>query len=93
MAQNTILAAGTTIATSSDVVVAAGSVVTIGLFVASGDLPVGCSAIVLIDTPGADLRYAPLDKSNPLTVVSGPCTARVTRQEAGGTAVGVFSET
>lgn len=92
MAQSTILAAGTSIATSTDVAVAAGSVVTIGLFVSSGDLPVSCSAIVLIDTPGADLRYAPLDKSNPLVVISGPCTARVTRQEAGGTSVGVFAE-
>lgn len=93
MAQSTILAAGTSVATSSDVTVASGAFVTIGLFVASGDLPVGCSAIVLIDTPGADLRYAPLDKSNPLTVIAGPCTARVTRQEAGGVSVGVYSET
>ena len=39
MAQATILAAGTTAATSTDVVVAAGGTATVGIFVASGDIP------------------------------------------------------
>lgn len=39
MAQTTILAAGTTGATSTDVTVAAGSNASIGAFVASGQLP------------------------------------------------------
>lgn len=39
MAQSTILAAGTTAATSSDVVVAAGANATVGIFMSSGDIP------------------------------------------------------
>lgn len=41
MAQNTVLAAAQTAATSSDIVVAAGSVVTVGLFSTSGSIPPG----------------------------------------------------
>jgi hypothetical protein len=39
MAQTTILAAGTSSATSTDVTVAAGSTAVVGIFVASGGIP------------------------------------------------------
>ena len=94
MAQNTILAAGTSAETSTPVPVAAGAVVSLGIFVASGELPRGAWFDVLMDTPGADLDVSTLTYENPVTTVSGPGTFRVARRTVGreGTAVGVFSE-
>lgn len=92
MAQTTILASGATAATSSDVVVAAGASVTIGLYVASGPFPTDARAAIFIDTPGADSRIAALDNDNRTRVIGGPCTARVVREQS-GTAYGVYSET
>ena len=94
MAQSTILAAGTSAANSTDVTVAAGAVVSLGIFVASGDVPREALAEVLMDTPGADVVVAELTREHPVTAVSGPGTFRVARRTVGreGTAVGVFSE-
>lgn len=58
MAQTTILAAAQTNATSSDVTVAAGAIVTLSAFVSSGMLPAGASLQVFLDTPGADIEFA-----------------------------------
>lgn len=93
MAQNTVLAAGTTAATSTDIVVAAGASVTVGLFVATGDFAVsGPVAEVLGDTPGADIRVALLSMDRPVTVISGPGTFRVKRL-ATSQAIGIYTET
>lgn len=63
MAQTTILAAAQTTATSTDVVVPAGAVVTIGLF-ATGDVPPQARAAVYIDTPSGD-QFVKFLQGNP----------------------------
>ena len=93
MAQTTILAAGTTAATSTDVVVAAGGSVTIGLFVATGVFNIsGSIATIFIDSPGADVPVASLSTDSPTTVIAGPGTFRVVRS-AVSQAIGIYSET
>jgi len=82
MAQSTILAAGGNRAFSSDIVVAAGAVDTVALFVATGSLTPGCRAIVWIDTPGADNRVIDLDHLTKQTQINGPATYRVERVNA-----------
>lgn len=89
MAQATILASGDTRATSTDITVASGSSVTVGLFVASGAVQPGSRAVIYIDTPGADNKEAELDHVKKQTVITGPGTFRVTRVE--GT-FGVYTE-
>lgn len=93
MAQSTILAAAQTAATSSDVAVAAGSVVSVGLF-CSGTLPRGRLATLMMDTPGADTPVAELSAAYPVHVLSGPGTYRVVRDNIAhrGVDVGVFTE-
>lgn len=93
MAQSTILAAGITAATSTDVAVAAGASVTVGIFAAgAGALPSSVQFRVYVDTPGADRVAAKLTQASPVTVVAGPCTFRVRRPAYTGTAFGVFTE-
>lgn len=82
MTQSTILASGSTRATSTDVVVAAGASVTVGMFVSSGVVTPGMRAIVWIDTPGADNKETELTSIKKETQVNGPCTARVERVDA-----------
>lgn len=94
MAQSTILAAAITAATSTDVVVAAGAQVTIGIFSAAAeDLPLGVIFEVMQDTPGADNVAARLHQGNRAEVLSGPGTFRVKRYAYVGPAFGVFIET
>lgn len=94
MAQNTVLAAGNTEATSSDIVVAAGETVTVGIFPSSaGFLPSSVSFGVYIDTPGNDRVVDRLTHTYPATVLSGPGTFRVKRPAYTGDAFGVFTET
>lgn len=94
MAQNTVLAAGTTAATSTDTVVAAGASVTVGIFPSTaGVLPSDVAFVVSVDTPGIDRVAGKLDQNNPVLVVSGPCTFRVRRPAYTGHAFGVFTET
>ena len=94
MSQNTILAAGQTAATSSNVVVAPGAVVTIGLFTSSGPVPSGVEIDVRMDTPGDDNFVAKLTQANQTTVISGPGTFRAYRRSiaAYGVNVGVYTE-
>lgn len=93
MAQSTILAAGTTAATSTDVVVAVGDVATVGLFSASADrVPIDCIFNVMQKTPGADNLVTTLDNTLRSVVLVGPGTFRVTRPAYTGTAFGVFLE-
>lgn len=97
MPQTTILAAGSTDASSSDVVVAAGSNATVGMFVASGTLPTDVTLAVTMDSPGVDITIANLTPQEPAVVLAGPGTFRVVRTVGrllGSTvAVGAFSET
>lgn len=94
MAQSTILAAATTAATSTDVVVAAGAVVTVGIYSdAAVDLPLGVMFDVMQDTPGADNLAARLHQASRTAVLSGPGTFRVKRHAYAGPAFGAFVET
>ena len=94
MGQSTILAAGNTAATSTDIVVAAGETVTVGLFAASSaTLPLGARFNVLADTPGQDGFVATLANGRMQHAITGPGTYRVSRNVYTGTAFGVYLET
>lgn len=93
MAQTTILAAAQTTATSTDVVVPAGAVVTIGLF-AAGAVPPQARAAVYIDTPSGDQFVKFLQGGQP-EVISGPGTFRAVRKASisrYGVDVGIYIE-
>jgi len=93
MAQSTVLAAGTTETTSSDITVAAGSTVVVGLFSAS-KIPEDIFFSLMMDTPSADIKIGDLSDEKPVLMISGPGTYRVKRPAlTGGISVGVFLET
>lgn len=92
MTQSTILAVGLTAATSTDIVVAAGSVVTVGAFTDSVlTTPFGAVFTVMQDTPGLDLEVAVLGTGKSIQLV-GPGTFRVKRSVSTGKPYGVFLE-
>lgn len=94
MGQSTILAAGTSAATSSDVVVAAGETVTIGVFSAdSSVLSIGARLSLWLDSPGQDAYVAMFSNTTMAVQVTGPGTYRVRRNEYDGRAFGAFVET
>lgn len=93
MAQATILAAGTTAATSTDVTVAAGASVTIGIFTSdSAGIPGNHYVQVWQDTPGTgDILAGELTGNKPQLVISGPGTFRAKRPLS-TTSIGIFTE-
>lgn len=94
MTQSTVLAAGITAASSTDIVVAAGATVTVGIFSAVADaVPLGLSFGIDQVTPGASNTIGSLDGSKRQVGLSGPGTFRVKRPAYTGTAFGVFLET
>lgn len=94
MAQTSILATGNTAATSTDIVVAAGEAVTVGIYADTGGrLPIGVQFLVAQDTPGADNLIERLDNSKSATVLAAPGTYRVHRPVYTGHEFGVFTET
>lgn len=93
MAQSTILAPGNTAATSTDVVVAAGATVVVGIFSAANDALVPqVYFTVFQDTPGADNTAALLNNNYRALAIVGPGTFRIARPAYTGTAFGVFLE-
>jgi hypothetical protein len=94
MAQNTVYAANTAAGTSTDIVVAAGASVNVGIFPATGSAftITGDLATIMLDTPGADVAIAKLTDRCPSVAVSGPGTYRVVKP-ATAIAIGVFTET
>lgn len=91
MAQSTILAPGDTNATSTDIEVAEGSTVTVGIYSEGPDgLPSGSRAAIVQDTPARDVLVTNLDSSHPSTQLYGPGTYRVVRPA--GRDIGVFLE-
>lgn len=94
MPQSTILTEGTTLATSADVVLAAGESCNVGLFSTTPNAQVSQQVRVMMDTPGADNLVAVLSTSNMQLQLSGPGTFRVVREAApaGAAAFGVFKE-
>ena len=97
MTQTSILAPGVTAGTSTDIVVAAGAAVTVGIYASAADaiLPLVVHFSIWQDTPGGDnkLGNAALRQNARQIVLSGPGTFRVKRPAYSGTAFGVFVET
>jgi hypothetical protein len=91
MAQSTILAAGTTNATSTDITIAVGASANVGIFVASGSIPSDALFRVLMDSPGGDVPLISLDQGRPTTSIAGPGLFRVERLIA-NVATGVWLE-
>jgi hypothetical protein len=93
MTQSTILAAGISAAPSTDVAVAAGAMVTVGIFSAdAGSLSPGNDFSIVQVTPGAENYVGALNNSYRATQLSGPGTFRINRPALAGTAFGVFLE-
>lgn len=88
-----VLAADVTAGVSTDIAVAAGSLVTVGLFsAAAGRLPEGLVFAIEQATPGASNVAYLLHNGKRTAVLSGPGTFRVRRPPYVGTAFGVFTE-
>lgn len=82
MTQTTILASGTTEASSSDIVVPSGAIVTVGIFATNpGASLAGRGFAVLQLTPGAPNRLDTLDETQRSVQLNGPGTFRVDRPE------------
>lgn len=80
MAQSTILASGTAAAVSSDIIVGAGSVVTVSIFSAApGESLASRGFDVLQVTPGADNLIGSLNETARTIQLAGPGTYRVAR--------------
>lgn len=92
MPQETILPDGATKATSTDVTVAAGAHVYLGIFAATGNNLSNCRARVLMDTPGLDCVFYELHDASPVIKIIGPGVWRVERQDTGASC-GVWSDT
>jgi hypothetical protein len=96
MTQTSILAPTTTVpSTSAAVTPASGAVSKVGLYVASGSLPAGVLAEVVMGTPGADVVIGHLTSLSPTVIVPGPVSGtgvRVKLLKARGVAVGVFKD-
>lgn len=93
MAQTTVLAAAQTAAQSSDIVVAAGASVTVGLFAAS-DINMRVRCPIHIKGPTGSRVIGYLTGRDTSTVLSSPGTYFVTRPSitALGLNVGVFTD-
>lgn len=86
MAAAELIAAGTTAANSSDIVIADGATVSVGLKAYAQ----GALAVVRLKDDGAAYNeVARLDASQPALLLSGPGTYRVSR--IAGVSCGVFS--
>lgn len=95
MAQSTILAAGITAATSTDITVAVGAVAKVGIFCADADgsrLPVTAEIRLREDTPNTDNTVARFTDEKRSYLITAPGTYRVTRTAYTGTAFGVYLE-
>lgn len=94
MAAVSILALGNTASrvTATPVTVAAGETKTVGLYVASGDIPVDVMAYVAMRTPGAPVKFDRLGTSNPAVALISPGDYDVYIDSVGkaGTQIGAF---
>lgn len=94
MAQNTVLASAQTAAVSSDITIASGATITLGLFSAAA-IPAPVQLVIRQDSPGKDMLVGKLSAANPTATLTGPGTFRVFRPNIAtyGVNVGVFTET
>jgi hypothetical protein len=93
MAQTTVLAAGTTDATSSAIVVLSGATVTVSLFSAA-TIPLSCTMTIILSAPSGNQVVGALTKYNPSVGIYAPGTYYVVRagRDMSGVAVGAFIE-
>lgn len=93
MTQSTILAPGVSADPSTDVVVAAGATVTVGIFSATPSaLAPGDEFSIKQLTPGEPNYLGALSNSYRTTQLSGPGTFRIDRPALTGPAFGVFKD-
>lgn len=93
--KTTIITAGKTASTSSDVTVNEGATVKVGIFPGAGvtDIPVGkANFLVWEKTPGEPQILARLDNLTRRYLVSGPIVFFVTRDVNDGPDYGAFTE-
>ncbi len=87
MAQSTILVQGATEgAASTDVVIAAGTTVTVGMF-ASGGLDSSAFCYIYMKTPQADVLIGSLRPARPVKTIAGPGTVKIVRKSGN---IGIF---
>ena len=93
MAQTTILAAGTTDATSSAITVASGAAVTVSLFSAA-TIPLSCTMTIILSAPSGNQVVGALTKYEPTVGIYAPGTYFVVRagRDMSGVSVGAFIE-
>lgn len=95
MAETTVLAAGTTAATGSDITVAAGATVIISMFAATGPLSESAWVNILIDNAaGADVKFFTLNGRVPSQVFTNQTTMNIVlraQRPAQTDSVGVIS--
>jgi hypothetical protein len=91
MAAAQILAIGDTLASSADVVVAAGAKLSVALKDAAGPKVAGGAQVLIFlkDDAGQYFQVGGLDSGTPLVFLEGPGTYRLTR--TAGVSCGVFS--
>lgn len=94
MALSTILSAGVTSASSSDIVVGVGEAITVGVFSAAADnkLPSGAELVLIKTTPGAINEVFRFGDKNRQKGIFAPGTYRVDRAAYSGSAFGVFTD-
>lgn len=93
MAQASILAPGATGADSTNVVVTAGATVSLGIYLASGELDEQAFGVVMANTPGVAIQIDKIDESRPLIAISGPGSFFIRRPSNGrGLSYGFFSD-
>lgn len=92
MTISTLIASGTTEATSADILVQSGQTVTVGLFTTSGSLNERSFAQIFIKTPSLNTQIGTLNFTTPVLQVQGPGLI-VVRRLATSNAIGVFLDT
>lgn len=92
MARTIVLAPDVTAATSDPIEVAAGSVVTVGIYADTAGALSDVRCIVRQETPGIANSIDRLTQNKRSTVLSGPGIFHVQRPPLGGLPVGVFTE-
>lgn len=93
MALSTVLAAGITTASSTEIVVGVGESITVGIFSAGvAGLPATASFVLVKTTPGVVNEVFRFGNVNRQKAITSPGTYRVDRTAYAGTAFGVFTD-
>lgn len=95
MARTIVLATGITAATSTDIIVAQGSTITVGIYqdvTGATDYPANLTFTIEQVTPGLTNTVTTLTRASRQVLIVGPGTFRVVRPATSGTAFGAFIE-